>query len=360
MKIRYELLDKSKQKTPPSKTEGFGQIRTNHMFLVDYKDGAWQDARIVPYGPVNIMPGAIALHYGQTLFEGGKAFMHPDGEIYAWRFDQNAIRLNKSADVIMMPNIPVELQVEGCLRLLDVERAWCPTEPESSMYIRPFMWATEDSLGVKAANAYTYCIMLSPSGPYYAGGFNNAITLLITDKYHRAVSGGTGTAKTGGNYAASLVPAKHAYDSGASQVLYLDASNTYLEEAGTMNHYHVMDDGTIIIPAFNDSILKSITSSSILELAKTGKVKARQETIKLADFIEGLKSGRIIEAGGFGTAAVVSPVGKYLLEDGSFITVGDGGVGKYSRQIYEYYSAMQTGKEAAPQGWLQKVEKYSY
>ena len=358
MKIRYELLEKSKRKSPPPKVEGFGQTRTNHMFVVDYADGEWKDARIVPYGKFDMSPGAVCLHYGQTIFEGAKAFKHANGEIYTWRWQENAKRLNHSADVIMMANIPVELQTEGLMRLLDVERDWCPDELESSMYIRPFMFGTEDTLGVKPSSTYTYCIMLSPSGPYYKGGFNNAMTLLITEKYHRAVSGGTGTAKTGGNYSASLVPAAHAYSQGCGQVLYLDASNKYVEEAGTMNHYHVLDDGTFIIPAFNDSILCSTTSSAILELAKAGKVKARQEVVEVEQFIKDIKSGKIIEAGGFGTAAVVSPVGKYMFDDGSTITVGDGGVGKHSREMYEMYMGMQTGKTPAPEGWLTKVERY--
>lgn len=358
MNIRYELLDQSKRKKPPAKVEGFGQIRTNHIFVADYADGQWMDPRIVPYSPFKLMPGAMCLHYGQIIFEGGKAFRHPDGEVHAFRFDQNAKRMNNSADVLLMPGMPEELQIEGCMRLIDMEREWCPSEPESSIYIRPFMFSTQDLIGVNASSSYTYCILLSPSGPYYKDGFSKAITLYITGKYHRAVSGGTGTAKAGGNYAASLKPAKFANDAGASQVLYLDASNTYIEEAGTMNHYHVLADGTFIIPEFNDSILCSITSSSVLELARLGKVKARQEKIAVADFIRDIKAGKIVEAGGLGTAAVVSPVGKYLLDDGSTVTVGDGEIGKYSRALYELYSGMQTGKIAAPEGWLVKTPHY--
>ena len=359
MKISYELLPKERQKTPPAEVTSFGAIRTNHMFVADYRDGDWRDLRIVPYGPFSIMPGGCGLHYGQTLFEGAKAFKHADGEVYTWRFDENAKRFNHSAAVLMMPEMPMDMQIEALGRLIDVERHWCPGVPESSLYLRPFMFATEDMLGVKPSNAYTYCIMLSPSGPYYSGGFNNAITLLITDKYHRAVSGGTGSSKCAGNYAASLRPAQFAYEHGATQVLYLDSSNTYLEEVGTMNHYHVLKDGTFIIPAFTDSILRSITSLSVLALAEMGKIKARQESIPLADFIKGLKNGEIIEAGGFGTAAVVSPVGKYIFEDGSFLTVGDGKVGRHSRALYELYSGMQTGRIPAPAGWTVKVPRYS-
>ena len=360
MNIRYEILDKSLQKQLPKTDQPlpFGQLRTNHMFLVNYKDGEWQDPRIVPYGPVSLMPGAMCLHYGQTIFEGAKAFIHDDGEIFLFRFDKNCERMNHSARNLCMPEIPVDLQMEGTLRLIDLERGWCPDMPESSLYVRPFMFATQDSLGVKPASEYIFCVMLSPAGPYYPGGFSRPVRLLITQKYHRAVSGGTGTSKCGGNYAASLQAQLYAKDMGCDQVLYLDASNQFLEEVGTMNHYHVEKDGTFVIPTFNDSILKSITSSSALELAAMGKIKARQEDIRLDKFLDQLKAGEIIEAGGFGTAAVVSPVGCYALEDGSEYTVGNGEVGEHSRNFYDFYSGMQTGRVPAPEGWLAHVPRY--
>lgn len=360
MNIRYEILDKSLQRQLP-KTDTplpFGQLRTNHMLLVNYKDGEWQDPRIVPYGPVSLMPGAMGLHYGQTIFEGAKAFIHADGEIYLFRYHKNCERMNHSARNLCMPEVPVDLQMEGALRLIDLERGWCPDMPESSLYVRPFMFATQDSLGVKPASEYIYCVMLSPAGPYYPGGFSRPVRLLITKKYHRAVSGGTGTSKCGGNYAASLQAQLHAKNMGCDQVLYLDASNQFLEEVGTMNHYHVEKDGTFVIPAFNDSILKSITSSSALELAAMGKIKARQENIRLDSFLTQLKAGEIIEAGGFGTAAVVSPVGSYAMEDGSEYTVGNGEVGEHSRNFYSFYSGMQTGNVPAPEGWLVHVPRY--
>ena len=362
MHISYQLLEKSKQQQPVSSMKGipFGSIRTNHMFLMDYKDGQWQNGRIVPYAPISLSPGAICLHYGQTIFEGAKAFRHDDGELRLFRFDKNAERLNHSGAELMMPEVPVDIQIEAVLRLIDVERDWCPNEPESALYIRPFMFGTQDSLGVKVSNSYIYCIMLSPCGPYYAGGFSKAIRLLITNKFHRAVSGGTGTSKCGGNYAASLKPASYAESMGASQVLYLDASNQYIEEVGTMNHYHVRKDGTFVIPKFNDSILKSITSQSVLELAKMGRIKATSEQIPIKDFLAGVKNSEIIEAGGFGTAAVISPVGSYVLDDGSEIIVGDGNIGKYSRELYTIYSNIQLGKEPAPEGWLTTVPKYEF
>lgn len=360
MDIRYDLLSSAQQKSlPPAGTDlPFGALRTNHMFAVDYRDGAWQDARIVPYSDFSMAPGAIALHYGQTIFEGAKGFRHADGELYLFRIDQNIERLNHSARILLMAELPPEIHKEGLMRLIDVERAWCPTEPESSLYIRPFMFATQDVLGVKPSKNYTFCVILSPSGPYYKGGFSKPLRLLITEKFHRAVSGGTGTAKCGGNYAASLRAAEYAHEHGADQVLYLDASNTYLEEVGTMNHYHVLRDGTFIIPEFNDSILRSITSMSVLELAAAGKLKARTEKITLSDFIRQIRAGEIIEAGGFGTAAVISPVGSYLLENGEILTVGNGEIGSHSRSLYSFYTDMQIGKTPAPEGWLTQVPHY--
>ena len=359
MNIAYELLDETKRGSLSN--EGnlpFGALRTDHMFVADYENGEWKNSRIMPYGPFSVMPGAVVLHYGQAIFEGAKAFLHPDNEIYLFRVDENIKRLNHSADILCMPHVPLDMHLEGLMRLIDVERKWCPSVPESSLYIRPFMFGTQDTLGVKSSNKYTFCIILSPSGPYYAGGFSNPVKLLITQKFHRAVSGGTGTAKCGGNYASSLRAAEYAHDHGASQVLYLDASNEYIEEVGTMNHYHVLRDGTFIIPEFNDSILRSITSVSVLELAQKGIIKARTEHIRRDDFLNKVKSGEIIEAGGFGTAAVVSPVGTYILESGEEITVGDGKIGHHSRSLYEMYSKMQIGKTPAPEGWLTQVPHY--
>ena len=360
MQIHYELTPAAQRKSPPASDEalGFGALRTNHMFLMDYADGEWHNARIVPYAPIGIAPGGMCLHYGQTIFEGIKAFRHADGEIYAFRADKNAERMNISAEILCMPQIPVDVQMEALLRLLDVERDWCPSVPQSSMYCRPFMFATQDSLGVKASKNYTFCIILSPSGPYYSGGFSKPVRLLITKKFHRAVSGGTGAAKTGGNYSASLRAAEYAHENGADQVLFLNAANTHVEEVGSMNHYHVLRDGTFIIPEFTDTILRSITSVSVLELAAAGKIKARQEPIPLEAFLADVKSGAIIEAGGFGTAAVISPVGQYVLEDGTEHTVGTGTAGKHSTALYEMYSAFQSGTQPAPEGWLAKVSRF--
>ena len=358
MKVRYSPLEEGLRKSLPGGELAFGALRTNHMFVATYDQGQWSDPAIVPYGPFSIMPGAICLHYGQTIFEGAKCFAHSDGELHIWRPEKNCARLNHSASILCLPEIPVDLQMEGILRLIDLERDWCPKEPESSLYIRPFMFGVTDTTGVRPSSQCIFCVFLSPSGPYYKGGFSKALRLLISTEFHRAVSGGTGSSKCGGNYAASLRAAAHASKCGADQVLYLDASNQYIEEVGTMNHYHVLKDGTFIIPEFNDSILHSITSQSVLDLAARGKIKARTERIALSAFIAGIKSGDIIEAGGFGTAAVISPVGAYVLENGETLSVGDGGIGQHSKALYTLYSDMQTGKSPAPEGWLTRVPRY--
>ncbi len=360
MNIAYLLKPKSQRRNEqlkPSQNLPFGQLRTDHMFIADYEDGKWQNARIVPYEPLSISPGAIALHYGQALFEGAKAFMHQDNEIYTFRIDKNATRLNRSAQILCMPSIDEEFQIKAIHALIDVDRLWFPLQEGASLYIRPFMFATEDSLGVHPSKSYRFAVILSPSGPYYPGGFTKPIRLLITKQFHRAVSGGTGESKAAGNYAASLRAGEFAKKFGASQVLYLDAQNKYIEEAGAMNHYHIEKDGTVVIPEFTDTILRSITSESIIELQASLSLKVIQKKVTLDEFIDKIKQKEIVEAGGFGTAAVVSPVGEYVFEDNSVLTVGDGNIGEYSKRIYNYYTGIQTGKIQAPNGWLKKVER---
>jgi branched-chain amino acid aminotransferase len=361
MKIRYELKTAPQRRSTPFTPQGplsFGQLRTDHMFLMDHVDGGWRDPRIVPYGPFSIDPGAVVLHYSQEIFEGAKAFKHADGEIYAFRIDKNAERMNRSAPGVCMPTLPAEEQVQAILALLDVDRLWFPEQEGASLYIRPFMIGTQDSLGVKPSNRFLYCVFLSPSGPYYPMGFSEPIKLLISKRFHRAAPGGTGALKTGGNYAASLLAGVAAHRLGASQVLFLDTTDTYLEEAGAMNHYHVTREGKLVIPSFTDTILRSITSESVLALGKSALgVETVQERVPLESFLDGLRSGAITEAGGFGTAAVVSPVGAYVFEDRSEVKVGGGLVGPHSSRVYEVISGIQRGQWPAPGGWLFKAPR---
>lgn len=360
MNIDYQLETGPKlRKTPfvPDGPLGFGKARSNHMFLMDFSEGQWHDARIVPYGPMpNIMPGAVCLQYGQEIFEGIKAFKHPDNELYTFRIMENARRLNHSADIMCMPHIPIEDQITAVHTLLDVDRLWYPDQEGAALYIRPFMIGTEDSVQVHESATYTFGVFLSPSGAYYPQGFNDTIPLLITKRFHRAVRGGTGSAKAGGNYGGTLRPAALAKSWGAKQVLYLDEANVFIEEAGAMNHYHVTRDGTVVIPEFTETILKSVTATSMIELSDRLGHKVIQESITLDEFIDGVRSGDIVEAGGLGTGAGVAPVGRYIFDDGSEpIIVGNGKIGEVSRNMYDLLTGIQRGKLSAPKDWLQPV-----
>jgi branched-chain amino acid aminotransferase len=361
MKIRYDLKPATARRREPFRPQAplsFGQLRTDHMFLLDWVDGAWRDPRIVPYGPIALDPGAVVLHYSQEIFEGAKAYRHADGEIQAFRIDKNAERLNRSAPGICMPTIPPEDQLQAILALLDVERLWCPEQEGASLYIRPFMIGTQDSLGVKPSSRYLFCVFLSPSGPYYPAGFTEPVKLLVTTRFHRAAPGGTGAVKTGGNYAASLRAGEVAHELGCAQVLYLDTTDTFIEEAGAMNHFHVTRDGKLVIPTFTDTILRSVTSESVIALGQAGLgVEVVQERVRLADFLDGLRSGAITEAGGFGTAAVASPVGAYVFDDGREVKVGDGRIGPVTRRVYELLTDIQHGRRPAPPGWLFKAPR---
>jgi len=380
MKISYQEIHQQKNPILPEPLE-FGKTSTDHLFLMDYYDKEWKNPRIVNYCDLHVRPGTKAIHYGQSAFEGAKAFKHEDGEIYTFRIDENAKRMNNSAKILMMPSIPKDFQIEAIHSLINVDRHWVPDSNKGSLYIRPFLFGSGSSLGVHPSNNYIYSIILKPSGSYFKEGFSPG-KLLITNKFHRAAPGGTGAAKASENYAASLRPGELARKFGANQVLYLDVNNKFVEEAGAMNHYHVLKDGTIIIPEWTDTILKSITSKSVLELSKIHGFKARQEHIRINDFLEGIKSGEIIEAGGLGTAAVIAPIGKYFLlkddiinektldnilddkipkdELGQFydeIIVGNGSIGSITKNIYQTYTNIQRGNIPAPNGWLMKVEK---
>ncbi|MBU1201459.1 MAG: branched-chain amino acid aminotransferase [Nanoarchaeota archaeon] len=380
MHISYQDIHQEKNPNLPNPLP-FGKIGTNHVFLMDFNKKEWVNPRIVPNKDIPVSLSAVVLHYGQAAFEGAKAFWHEDDEIYTFRIDENAKRMNNSARILCMPRIPVEDQIEAIHSLIDVDRYWVPKSDDCSLYIRPFMFGSDSNLGVKPSTNYTFAVILKPSGPYYKDGFkpNN---LMITKKFHRAAPGGTGAAKAAGNYAMSLRAGELARRFGANQVLYLDVNNEFIEEAGAMNHYHVLKDETIIIPEWTDTILKSITSKSVLELSESHGFKARQEHIRINNFLEQIYSGEIIEAGGFGTAAVVAPVGKYLLLKDEIIDeqtiddilddkipkneleqfydeiiVGDGNIGMVTKNLYQTYNQIQRGKLPAPDGWLMKVEK---
>ena len=382
MDISYLLKPTRERRTElfrPKEALPFGELRSDHMFVMDYMDGAWQNPRIVPYGSLDssggvpFPPGGTNSNYGQGIFEGDKCLQHPDGQLYTFRFDQNAVRFNTSAERLCMPQIPPELQMEAVHALIDVDRLWSPQQNGASLYIRAVMLGLDDAVGVhESKNRYVYYAFLSPSGPYYPGGFNSTVKLWIPSEFHRAVPGGTGNVKSMSNYPGTFLPAKIARERhGARQVLYLDVTNTRLEELGAMNHLQLTDDGELIFPEFTDTILPSITTRSLLELAQRGylPVQGRQQPILLEDFIRDAVEGRIVSAGGVGTAAVIALGGEYfpdekllerfssLLKGRKSISINGGQIDARIRNVHAIYTAIQNGTAEAPSGWLQQVER---
>lgn len=359
LNITYTLKPEHKRtRIDDSLPFGFGKLRTDHMFLTDYANSLWQNPRIVPYANVNVPMGSLGLNLGQSIFEGCKAFKHEDKEVYLFRLDQHTNRLNNSARMLCMPQIPPEDQIQAISSLIDIDRHHAPDREGSFLYIRPVMFATEDCLCARDGNSYQYGVILSPSENLF-GNALQPIKLLLTKKFHRVAPGSTGSAKTGGNYGNTLFALQEARTRGAQQVLYLDVTNTYVEETGTMNHYHVTKAGKIVIPEFTDTILESITSRSMLELSDRLGHEVVQEKVLYADFRKNLENGEIVEAGGLGTGAGVSPVGSYILDDGREVRVGDGKVGSVTKKMYELLTGIQTGKREAPEGWLKKVSQKS-
>ncbi len=355
MNIRCELLDKAKQRQLPQtdKPLPFGQLRTNHMFLMNYRDGEWVDPRIVPYGPLSLDPASPVLHYGQEIFEGMKAYRTTENDILLFRPRENALRLNKSAERMCMPAIDPDLNVEAMKAITDVERDWVPHSAGTSLYLRPTMIADGNELGVHAAQKYIYYIICSPSGAYYKNGLA-PISIYVEDQYIRAVKGGMGFAKTGGNYAGSLKAADVAAKNGFDAVLWLDGTERkYVEEVGAMNMMFVIND-TIVTAALEGSILAGITRMSILELARGMGIKVEERKLSVDELFEAGKSGALQEAFGTGTAAVVSPVGK-LTYQGQSVIVNNGEIGTLTQKLYDTLTGIQTGNVADTHGWVEKV-----
>ncbi len=331
----------------------FGDIFTDHMFIVDYEEGrGWYDARIVPYGNFSIDPAAMAIHYGQEIFEGLKAYRDNDGHIYLFRPTENIKRFNSSAARVCMPSVDESLFMEGMKRLVLLEKAWIPRNQGTSLYIRPAMFASEPHLGVRPSHNYIFFIILCPVGAYYKEGLN-PIKIYVEDKYVRAAIGGTGAAKTAGNYAASILAAEEAKKKGFTQVLWLDAAHRkYVEEVGTMNMFFVMDDEVITAP-LTGSVLPGITRDSVITLVKDWGIKVSERSLSIDDVIAGAKNGRLKEAFGTGTAAVISPVGQITYKGEDHIVAG-GKMGELSQRLYDEIVGIQYGKKDDPHEW--KVE----
>ena len=330
---------------------GFGKYDTDHMFIMDYVAGqGWMDARIVPYQPLQLDPAAICLHYGIEIFEGMKAYPGKDGKVRLFRPADNAARINRSGARLCMPHLPEEMFVEAVKTLVNVEREWVPTLPDTSLYIRPFIIANEAQLGVHVADRYQFIIILSPSGAYYPEGLN-PVKIYVEDEYVRAVRGGTGFTKCGGNYAAAMIAQQKAHELGYSQVLWLDGvERKYINEVGAMNIMFRIDD-EIVTPDLEDgTILPGVTRDSVLKIAKSWGISVAERRISVDELADAARNGRLKEAWGTGTAAVVSPVGELRYEDEVFV-IGGGKIGEYTQRIYDELTGIQWGKVEDKFGW---------
>lgn len=334
---------------------GFGDILTDHIFLVDYESGkGWINPRIEPYGDLRIDPAAMAIHYGQEIFEGLKAYKGKDGGIYLFRPKENIKRMNRSAARICMPDIDMDLAIEGMIKLILLDREWLPGSAGTSLYIRPTMLATEPHLGVRPANNYLFFIIIGPVGAYYKEGLN-PIKIYVEDKYVRASVGGVGEAKTAGNYAASILAAEEAKKKGFTQVLWLDAAeHKYVEEVGTMNMFFVIDDEVITAP-LKGSILPGITRDSVLHMTRDWGMKVSERSLAIDEVTGAAESGRLKEAFGTGTAAVISPVGQITYHGKDFEVAG-GKMGELSQKLYDEIMAIQYAEKEDPYGWRTRID----
>ncbi len=334
---------------------GFGRVFTDHMVTIRYTEGqGWHDATLGPRGPIQLDPAAAVLHYAQEIFEGLKAYRLPDGGIASFRPDANARRFNQSATRLAMPEIPEELFVESIRQLVAADKDWTPDADKGSLYLRPFMFADEAFLGVRPAHSYVFCVIASPVGSYFKGG-KPAVTLWISHDYVRAVPGGTGAAKCGGNYAASLLPQAHGIQEGCDQVLFLDAvERRYVEELGGMNIFFVMNDGTMITPPLDGSILPGITRDSLITLAGEAGYRVREERYSVDQWQADVASGALKECFACGTAAVITPIGEVRSARGGFV-IGNGAGGEVAATLKEKLVAIQYGRAEDPHGWLTRL-----
>jgi branched-chain amino acid aminotransferase len=337
---------------------GFGRYFTDHMVRIDYADGVWGEGQVVPYGPLTLDPATSALHYGQEIFEGLKAYRQPDGSIATFRPDMNAARFISSARRLAMAELPPELFLESLRALVEVDQAWVPDDPDESLYLRPLMIATEVGLGVnKPSSSYTYLLIASPAGAYFASGVK-PVKVWLSTEYTRAAPGGTGFAKCAGNYAAAFVAQAQATARGCDQVVWLDAAeHRWVEEMGGMNLYFVYGSGPsarIVTPELTGTLLPGVTRDSLLTLAADLGYATEEGKISTDEWRAGNAHGAITEVFACGTAAVVTPVGAVDSESGGW-TIGDGRPGPVSMQLRERLIAIQTGRAPDSHGWMRRL-----
>lgn len=353
--IKIEKTTTPKEQPIAENPLNFGTIFTDHMFIMNYETSkGWHDARVVPYQPISLEPSAMVFHYGQEMFEGMKAYKAEDGRTLLFRPDKNIERANKTNRRICIPEIPEEDFLQALKTIVKYDEAWIPTKAGTSLYIRPFVIATDPFLGVRPSNTYLFMIILSPVGAYYPEGLN-PVKIWIEDEYVRAVKGGIGEAKTGGNYVASLKSQVKAHDAGYSQVLWLDGiERKYIEEVGAMNIFFKIN-GTVVTPMLNGSILPGVTRDSVINLCKAWGLPVEERRISIDEIYEAQKNGTLEEVFGTGTAAVISPVGQLRWED-HIMKVQDGGIGEYSQKFYDAITGIQLGNIEDTFNWTVEVK----
>lgn len=355
MSIVIKALEQNKRGSCPDEF-GFGTVFSDHMFTQDYEqDRGWHNALISPYHNLSLDPSASVLHYGQEIFEGLKAYRKADGTINLFRPEANLERFNNSAIRMVMPTVDVSFHMQAMQQLIALDESWIPDQQGSSLYIRPTMIANSSKIGLGASARYLHFIITGPAGPYFKGGFN-PISVYIADSYRRAVVGGVGEAKTGGNYAASLYISEKVAKQGYTQVLWLDAiEGRYVEEVGAMNICFVYEGERIVTPSLSGSILPGITRDSILKLAPTLGYEMAEQQLDIHQVLADIKSGKITEVFGCGTAAVISPVGIFCYKDQQYV-INDNQSGKVSRHLYDQLTGIQYGTVEDPFGWTQVLE----
>ncbi|MFQ9923676.1 MAG: branched-chain amino acid aminotransferase [Beduini sp.] len=334
---------------------GFGNYFTDHMLTIDYDEGqGWHDARITPYEPIAMDPAAMVLHYAQETFEGLKAYRNPNGDVMLFRPEMNARRMINSNARLCMPALPEEMFIEAVEAIVKYEQDWIPTAPDTSLYIRPFMYAAQPSVGVHPANSYKFIIILSPVGAYYPEGVN-PIKIWVEDEYVRAVKGGTGFTKCGGNYAASVAAQVKAEQKGYTQVLWLDGVHRkYVEEVGTMNIMFYIGDEIITAP-IDGSVLPGVTRDSMLRLLKDWGYKVSERELSIDDLMEAGHNGTLKEVFGTGTAAVISPVGELNYKE-DIVTINDFKTGPLTQRLYDTLTGIQWGKIEDPYQWTRIIK----
>ena len=353
--IKVELTKQPKAKPTDETKLGFGSIFTDHMFVMNYDEGqGWHDARIVPYGPIELDPSAMCLHYGQTVFEGMKAYRAKDGRVLLFRPEKNMARLNVSNERLCIPKIDEAFALKCIEKLVSIEKDWIPTAEGTSLYIRPFIFATDAHVGVHPGKHLMFMVICSPVGAYYPEGLN-PVKIYVESKYVRAVRGGMGYAKTGGNYAASLKAQDEAEEQKYTQVLWLDGvERKYVEEVGTMNVFFVIGD-EVVTPALQGSILPGVTRMSAIEILKSWGLNVSERPIEIQEIYDAYQNGQLKEAFGTGTAAVISPIGQLKWDD-HVMEINNGKIGESSQRLYDTFTGLPGGNIEDTMHWTVEVK----